>query len=154
MRSVGRSSESRSAAFVMKLRSEVIGGHMWPAGPVYWHRRCARPVAWTLLSYCETLALAICSQPLMIIEMRSTKLVSQTITAILLQRCSRCLIRSRTSLSTYVTLDVPDIVLLDVIRLIDRITTSTYRSIFRRFSSSVQPILLTRSHHHSSIDAS
>jgi hypothetical protein len=107
VRLAGRFKESHSAAFVMRLRSGDTGGHMLPAGPDYWLRRCARLVAWTLFSYCESLGYALLPQYgrlLTRIEMRSTKSVSQIITVILLRRCSRCSIQSRTSLSTYVPL--------------------------------------------------
>jgi hypothetical protein len=52
----GRFSESPSGAFVMKLRSGATGGRMLPVGPVYWHRRFAKPVAWILFSCCECLS--------------------------------------------------------------------------------------------------
>jgi len=46
----------------------------------------------------------------------------------------------------------PDIELLDTIRLIDRITTLTFRSIFPKFFSFVRPTRSIPSCHHSSID--
>ena len=38
----------------MKLRSVAIAGHTLLVGLVYSHRHCERPVAWILLSYCES----------------------------------------------------------------------------------------------------
>jgi hypothetical protein len=58
-RLVDLSSESRSAAFVMRLRSVVIAGHMLPVGLVCSRRHYERPVAWILLSYCEPYNLAV-----------------------------------------------------------------------------------------------
>lgn len=53
------SSESPSAAFVMRLRSVAIAGHMLLVGLVCSHKRYGRPVAWILLSYCESYNLAL-----------------------------------------------------------------------------------------------
>jgi len=43
----------------MRLRSVAIAGHMLPVGLVCSHRHCERPVAWILLSYCESYNLAL-----------------------------------------------------------------------------------------------
>ena len=37
----------------------VIAGHMLPGGPGYSYRRCERPVAWILPSYCESYGLSL-----------------------------------------------------------------------------------------------
>ena len=47
-------SESRSAAFAMRLRSAATVGHMLPVGPVYLHRHCARLVVWIPFCCCES----------------------------------------------------------------------------------------------------
>ena len=47
-------SESPLAAFVMRLRSVAIVGHMFPVGQVGSHSHCERPVALILLSSCES----------------------------------------------------------------------------------------------------
>jgi len=54
--SAGCLNESLSAVFVMKLRFGTTSGRMLPVGLGYWHRRCAKLVAWTLFSYCDTLS--------------------------------------------------------------------------------------------------
>jgi len=43
----------------MRLISVTIAGDMLPVSPVYSHRHCERPVAWILLSYCESYDLAL-----------------------------------------------------------------------------------------------
>jgi hypothetical protein len=37
----------------------AIAGHMLPVGLVCLHRHCVRPVAWILLSYCESYSLSL-----------------------------------------------------------------------------------------------
>ena len=38
---------------------------MLPVVLVYWHKRCAKPIAWILFSYCECLACVFLDQDLM-----------------------------------------------------------------------------------------
>ena len=60
-----RFSESPSAVFGIRLRSGAPGGHVLPVFLVYWHRCCAKLVAWILFSYCEYLACVLFDQGLM-----------------------------------------------------------------------------------------
>ena len=138
----------------MRLRSAATAGHMLPVGPVCSHRHCVKLVAWIPLFYCGSYILPLRCPGVNdnrdeIDKVGQSNYHGDPAAALLevLDPEQNVAFNVRHFNVSYLYMTP------DTTQMIDRITTSTCRSIYRKFFLSVRLIPSIRLHPHFSIDA-